>query len=119
MAYPTVDAPFGLRPINLIGGIPFAGATRMLPIQYDYRTDIFNGDFVKLVRGNVEHQAVTNDADDSGMIGVFLGCTYTDPTTKQKQFAQYYPSGTKAGDIMAYVSQSRSCVIKHSLVLTN
>lgn len=112
MAYPTVDAPYGLKPINLVGGVPFAGSTRMLPIQYDYRTDIFYGDFVKLVRGNVEHQAVTNDADDSGMVGIFLGCTYTDPTTKQKQFAQYYPSGTKAGDIMAYVSDDPNVVYK-------
>ena len=32
MAYPTVDAPYGLKPVNLIGGLPFAGATRQLPI---------------------------------------------------------------------------------------
>ena len=28
MAYPTVSAPYGLKPINLIGGQVFAGATR-------------------------------------------------------------------------------------------
>ena len=28
MAYPTVDKPYGLKPINLIGGQVFAGATR-------------------------------------------------------------------------------------------
>ena len=110
MAYPTIDAPYGLRPINLIGGVPFAGAVRQLPIQYDYRTDIFNGDFVKVVRGNVERLAVTNDADDSGMIGVFLGCSYTDATSKQKTFSQYYPSGTKAGDIMAYIAEDPDTV---------
>ncbi len=32
MAYPTVSAPYGLQPINLIGGQVFAGATRQLPI---------------------------------------------------------------------------------------
>jgi hypothetical protein len=32
MAYPTVDKPFGLRPINLIGGQVFAGATRLMEI---------------------------------------------------------------------------------------
>jgi len=112
MAYPTVDAPFGLRPTNLIGGIPFSGSTRQLPIQYDYRTDIFNGDFVKLVRGCVERQSVTNDADDSGLIGIFLGCSYTDPNTKQKTFSQFYPSATKAGDIKAYVSDDPDVVYK-------
>ena len=28
MAYPTIDKPYGLKPINLIGGQVFAGATR-------------------------------------------------------------------------------------------
>ena len=32
MAYPTVSAPYGLKPINLIGGQVFAGATRQLVI---------------------------------------------------------------------------------------
>ncbi len=32
MAYPTVNAPYGLKPINLIGGQVFAGQTRELPI---------------------------------------------------------------------------------------
>jgi hypothetical protein len=34
MAYPVVDAPYGLKPLNLIGGQVFAGSTRMYPIQY-------------------------------------------------------------------------------------
>ena len=41
MAYPTVSAPYGLKPINLIGGQVFAGSTRELPIQYGYATNIF------------------------------------------------------------------------------
>ena len=32
MAYPTVDAPYGLVPINLIGGTPYAGSTRQMTI---------------------------------------------------------------------------------------
>ena len=34
MAYPTVSAPYGLKPVNLIGGQVFAGSTRNIPIQY-------------------------------------------------------------------------------------
>ena len=73
MAYPTVDAPFGLKPINLIGGLPFAGSTRQLPIQYGYATDIFYGDFVAIVRGTITRLSVTSGGGDAGLIGVFLG----------------------------------------------
>lgn len=112
MAYPTVDAPFGLKPINLIGGLPFAGSTRQLPIQYGYATDIFYGDFVAIVRGSITRLSVTSGGGDAGLIGVFLGCSYTDPNTKQKTFSQYYPSGTNAGDMMAYVSDDPNVVYK-------
>ena len=40
MAYPAVNAPYGLLPQNLIGGQVFAGSTRMYNIQYGYATDI-------------------------------------------------------------------------------
>ena len=46
MAYPTVNAPYGLKPINLIGGQVFAGQTRELPIASGYGTAIYNGDIV-------------------------------------------------------------------------
>ena len=49
MAYPTIDAPYGLKPINLIGGQVFAGATRQRRIATSYTTNIFYGDPVKLV----------------------------------------------------------------------
>ena len=42
----NVTAPYGLKPINLIGGQVFAGSTRMYPIQYGLATDIFYGDFI-------------------------------------------------------------------------
>ena len=46
MAYPTVDAPYGLVPVNLIGGQPYAGSTRQMKIASGYATNIFNGDVV-------------------------------------------------------------------------
>lgn len=41
MAYPTVDAPYGLKPVNLIGGQVFAGSTRQIKIASNYGTNIF------------------------------------------------------------------------------
>lgn len=112
MAYPQVAAPYGLKPINLIGGQVFAGATRSLPIQYGYATDIGYGDFVKLVRGTIQRQSVSTAGGGAGMVGVFLGCSFTNPVTKQKTFSQYWPAGTAAGDAVAIVCDDPDTVFK-------
>lgn len=112
MAYPTVDRPYGLRPINLIGGQPFAGSTRELPIQYAYATDIFYGDFVVLSRGFITRASVSTGTGVNQVTGVFVGCTYTDPVTKQKRFSQYWPASTLAGDAQAYVVDDPDTVFR-------
>ena len=119
MAYPTVSGPYGLKPINLIGGQVFAGATRSLPIMYGYSTNIFYGDFVKLNRGFVERQAVTTAGGAAGMVGIFLGCSFTNPTTKQKQFSQYWPASTLAGDAQAIICDDPDTVFKAAIVTAN
>jgi hypothetical protein len=112
MAYPTVSAPYGLKPINLIGGQPFAGSTRELPIQYAYATNIFYGDFVVLSRGSITRAAVSTGTGVNQITGVFLGCSFTNPLTKQVQFSQYWPGGTLAGDAVAYVVDDPDTVFK-------
>ena len=112
MAYPTVQAPYGLKPINLIGGQVFAGSTRNYPIQYGYATNIFYGDIVNIIRGSIVDNADTTDSTGTGIVGVFLGCSYTNPTTKQKQFSQYWPAGTAAGDCQAIVCDDPDTVFK-------
>lgn len=111
MAYPVIDAPYGLKPVNLIGGQVFAGSTREYAIANGYNTNIFYGDFVALVRGNLERISVTSGAAGT-LAGVFLGCSYTNPVTKQKQFAQYWPAGTAAGDAVAIVCDDPDTVFK-------
>jgi len=116
MAYPTISAPYGLKPINLIGGQVFAGSTRNLMIQYGFNTSIFYGDVVGITRGFVTRSTVTTGAGATtgsvGTIGVFLGCTYTNPITKQKAFSQYWPAGTLAGDAMAIVADDPDTLFK-------
>jgi len=112
MAYPVVDAPYGLLAQNLIGGQVFAGSTRFYPIQYGYSTDIFYGDFVVLSRGFVTRASVTTGTDLNQTVGIFLGCTFTNPLTKQKQFSQYWPASTAAGDCEAYVLDDPDAVFK-------
>jgi hypothetical protein len=112
MAYPTVSAPYGLKPVNLIGGQVFSGSTREVPIQYGSSVSIFYGDFVRVIRGNAMRLGITTDGTAQGMVGVFLGCRYTNPITKQLTFSQYWPGGTLAGDAVAIVCDDPDTVFK-------
>ncbi len=113
MAYPTVSAPYGLIPINLIGGQVFAGATRQIPIATNSSTAIFYGDVVRLAAsGTLEKDTGTNAATP---VGVFLGCSYTDPVFG-KTFRQYYPGTTNISDIQAYVQDDPDALYKVAVV---
>lgn len=99
MAYPTVSAAYGFKPVNRIDGMPYAGATRTMGIASGYATNIFNGDLVTLVTGGTIEKFTGTTS--GAMIGVFMGCTYTNPTTKQKVWSQYWPASTVAADAEA------------------
>ena len=109
MAYPTVSAPYGLKPINLIGGQVYAGATRQLVIANTsgtgYGTSIFYGDVVKLAStGTIQLDTGTSTATP---VGVFMGCQYISAVTGQLTFSQYYPASlaVKSGtEILAFVA---------------
>jgi len=105
MAYPTVSAPYGLKPVNLIGGQVFAGATRQMQIASGYATNIFYGDLVKRVAtGTIEKDTGTTTATPCG---VFLGVSFTNSSTGQVQQQQFYPAsqaiatGTKIFAVVA------------------
>ena len=122
MPYPIVDAPYGFKPINLIGGQVFAGSTRNIPIQYNFGTNIFYGDVVGQARGFITRSTVTTGAGATtggaggGTIGVFLGCTFTNPVTKQKQFSQFWPANTLAGDAVAIVTDDPDTLFRVAAV---
>jgi hypothetical protein len=91
-------------------------------IQYGYATNIFYGDFVAITRGFATRLAVTDGGSAStgapgyGQVGIFLGCSYTDPTTKQKRFSQYWPASTLAGDAYAIVTDDPDTIFKAAVV---
>ena len=111
MAYPVIDAPYGLKPINLIGGQVFAGSTRNYPITNGYSTNIFYGDYVGLSRGEIVRLSVSTGTAGN-QTGIFLGCSYTNPVTKQLTFSQYWPASTAAGDAVSIVSDDPDQVFK-------
>ena len=105
MAYPTVSAPYGLKPVNLIGGQVFAGSTRLMEIASGYATNIFFGDLVKRISdGTIEKDTGTATATP---VGVFMGVSFTNSSTGQIQQQQFYPasqaiaSGTKIFAVVA------------------
>jgi hypothetical protein len=113
MAYPSVEAPYGLLPINLIGGQVFAGSTRLIPIATNSSTVIFYGDVVKLADTGTLAKDTGTDAATPG--GVFLGCSYTDPVFG-KTFRQSYPGTTNITDIQAYVLDDPDALFKVAVV---
>jgi len=98
----NVAAPIGAEPVgSLSSSGSFSGKVRHIKIASGYDTSIFYGDFVKLVAGGT----VEKDEGTATMtpVGVFAGCFYTDPTTKQPTYAQQWPADLVASDAVAYV----------------
>jgi hypothetical protein len=115
MAYPTVSAPYGLEPINRIDFMPYAGATRQLPIASTYNTAIYNGDIVLVTGGNIRKSAVTTDATtdqaNNATYGVFVGVQYVNSQGQTVQ-AQYYPGNAAATSAIAYVVDDSQAAFK-------
>ena len=114
MAYPTVSSPYGLKPVKLIGGQVYAGATTSYPIASGYAVGIFNGDVVAIsADGVVVKDTGTTSATP---VGVFVGCSYTDPVLKYKLFSQQFPANTVASDIEAIVADDPDLLFKVAVV---
>ena len=109
----STAAPYGLRPVNLIGGQPFNGSTRLIKINNAYASNIFYGQPVSInASGVVVAETGTTTVAATGVVGVFVGCTYTDPNLKYKLFRQMWPASTVATDAYAYVVDDPDVVMQ-------
>ena len=111
MAYPAISAPYGLKPVNLLGGRVYTGSTRMFPIVNGYSSNLFNGDVVQLgITGNIGALVASglsyNTASPvAGTIGIFVGAEYTTsggPIYGKNRY-QYWAASTVAPDAVGYV----------------
>ena len=119
----TTAAPYGLRPVNRVDGMPYAGATQTFLIDpAGEATNIFNGQVV--IIGSDGYIAIstatgaditTNNLGGSGVgaIGVFVGCEYVN-AQGQVIHSQYYPSGT-TGVVKAKVVTDPNVVFQAQL----
>jgi hypothetical protein len=99
----STASPYGLRPVNRVDGMPYAGATQTFLIDpAGEATNIFYGQVV--IIGSDGYLAIstatgaditTNNLGGNGIgaIGVFVGCEYVN-AQGQVINSQYYPSGT-------------------------
>ena len=99
----STASPYGFKPVNEVGGLPYAGSTRSFALDpAGYGTNIFNGSLVYVATTGYL-QLVTADGSDgttnafpagttlTGAVGVFVGCSYVN-AQGQTIFSQYYPA---------------------------
>ena len=106
---PVYTAPNGFEPVQRRDGLPYAGVVREYPIASGYATQLRRGDLVMVLSTGALIKwagttAVYNSADttDAGILGVFMGCSYTDAVLG-KTFRTYWTASTSAADAMAMV----------------
>lgn len=102
-------SPYGLRPVNMIGGAPtVAGTARAYKVSAD-TTAFYVGDIIKLSSAGLPAREAstspvaikipTTSADaTAGVVGVCVGIQYVAPTVNYSLWGQYLPvSATTAG----------------------
>ena len=121
----SLNAPFGLR----VTGRLDSGSLevfRQYPIASGYAANIAAGDIVLLTDNGtsttITKQTATGDTStDIAMLGVFMGCSYTDPSTGQITFNNMWPTGTVASDALAFVCDDPQAlyVVQADAAITN
>lgn len=110
MAYPTVSAPYGFQPVNRIGGNPFAGSTRLIPVDSGA---VFAGDLVEMLSSG-KCKVVADGAAAPQAVGVCVGVQYTN-TLGQTVQAQYAPAAGVT-NVVAYVVDDPTALFKVAVV---
>jgi len=103
----NVDAAFGLTPIRHLSGNGYSRANKYT-ITSGLSENIFTGDLVIITADGV---ITPHTAGEVNNIGVFAGVSYT-ASDGSYVYAQYFPSGTTATNIIAYVYDDPYTVFK-------
>ena len=114
MSYPTVTAPYGLKPINRFDGMPYAGATNQYPVTSGQA--VFNGQVVAFVNGGTVSPVASHTASTYA-VGVVMGVQYTNSTGQTVQ-AQYAPS-SGVTNVIAYVVNDPAAEFKVAVTGNN
>ena len=85
-------ALFGMVPLRKVGSNYNSTAQSQYDIANATASNIFHGDLVTIADGFITPIATTTDY----AVGVFVGCEYTDPVSKQPTFSHYFPANTSS-----------------------
>jgi len=110
----STATPFGLKPVNLIGGQSFNGGTiREYKLNANVAAAYYTGAVMYMTSGLVTpisatpvapEYAATSTPGTAGILGVCVGVRYVSPATGQNLYAQYLPSGAiSAGYTDVYI----------------
>ena len=114
MAYPTVSAPYGFKPINRFDGMPYAGATQLYPVTSGQA--VYNGQVVQFVNGGTI-SPVSDIHGTVNMVGVCVGVQYVNSSGQTVQ-AQYAPA-SGVSNVYAYVVNDPAAVFKVAVTGNN
>ena len=103
----NVDAAFGLTPVRHLSGNGYSRANKYT-ITSGLAENIFTGDLVIITADGV---ITPHSATEVNNIGVFAGVSYT-ASDGSYVYSQYFPSGTTATNIIAYVYDDPYTVFK-------
>lgn len=96
----STSSPYGLKPVNLIGGQAFnGGVIRDIKLSTNNTGAFYTGDVIQLTAaGNPQALGATITTGTTvGVIGVCLGVSYVDPNLKYQVFSQYLPADAITG----------------------
>jgi hypothetical protein len=110
MAYPTVSAPYGFQPINRIGGNPYAGSTRLIPVDSGA---VYDGDLVEMLSSG-KCKVIASGTAAAQCVGVCVGVQYTNSSGQTVQ-AQYAPA-SGVTNVVAYVVDDPTALFKVAVV---
>ena len=110
MAYPTVDKPYGFSPINRIGGNPYAGSTRLIPVDSGA---VYDGDLVEMLASG-SCKVIASGTAAAQCVGVCVGVQYTNSSGQTVQ-AQYAPA-SGVSNVLAYIVDDPTALFKVAVV---
>lgn len=91
----NIASPYGLRPVNLIGGQAFnGGVIREYLLPSNVAAAYFAGALMYINQNGVITPVASSPTTSTvGVVGVCVGVRYTDPVLKYTVFGQSIPSG--------------------------